>query len=135
MQTDAFLAEVERRADLESSSDARTATRAVLETLGERVTIGETEDIASQLPAELETDMSAAISDEAEEFPLEEFIGRVESREEPQNVPGSAEDHVRAVVTVLGEAVSGGELEDARDQLPTEFERLFEPIDMSEQQH
>lgn len=37
-------------------------------------------------------------------------------------------------MTVLGDAISGSELDDARNQLPDEFESLFEPIDMSEQQ-
>ena len=38
-------------------------------------------------------------------------------------------------MTVLGEAVSGSELDDAREQFPNEFDSLFEPVDMSEQQH
>lgn len=115
MQTEAFVAEVERHSDFESSADAHTATSAVLETLGERVTLGETQDIASQLPVELETDMTASLSDEAEESPVDEFLGWVDSRENPQDIPGSTEDHVRAVMTVLSEAVSGGELEDTRE--------------------
>ena len=38
-------------------------------------------------------------------------------------------------MTVLGKAVSGRELEDAHEQFPSEFDSLFEPVDMSEQQH
>ncbi len=35
---------------------------------------------------------------------------------------------------MLGKAVSGGELGEAREQLPEEFDALFEPVDMSETQ-
>jgi uncharacterized protein (DUF2267 family) len=34
--------------------------------------------------------------------------------------------HARAVIEVLSEAVSKGELDDVRAQLPAEFDRLFE---------
>lgn len=46
----------------------------------------------------------------------------------------TTERYVRGVLTVLGDAVSGSELDDARDQFPDEFDALFEPVDMSEQQ-
>ncbi len=34
--------------------------------------------------------------------------------------------HARAVIEVLSEAVSKGEMDDVRAQLPAEFDRLFE---------
>jgi uncharacterized protein (DUF2267 family) len=40
--------------------------------------------------------------------------------------PPQAVFHARAVIEVLGQAVSQGELDDVRTQLPAEFDRLFE---------
>lgn len=55
-------------------------------------------------------------------FSLNDFLQRV-GEEEGVEI-GAAEDHARAVVGVLKEAVSGGELQDVR-QFPSEFDPLF----------
>lgn len=73
---------------------------------------------------------------EAEEFSAAEFVERVETRERELSHLDDAdgERHARAVLGVLGDAVSGGELDDARAQLPEGFDALFEPVDTSERQ-
>jgi len=56
-------------------------------------------------------------------FSLDEFFQRVASREGvdlPQSI-----FHARAVVEVVGEAVTQGQLSKVRDQLPAEFDPLF----------
>jgi len=55
---------------------------------------------------------------------LDEFLRRVGEREDVE--ADEAREHVSAVMTVLTEAVSGGELDNIRAQLPQEFEPLFE---------
>jgi uncharacterized protein (DUF2267 family) len=135
MQEDEFLNTVQRRTQVESTDEAHTIARATLDVLGQRITEGEAEDIASQLPETLDAALTSEDA-EAEEFPAAEFVARVHTREVEEGAfdDPDSEAHVRAVMTVLGNAVSGSELDDARNQLPDEFESLFEPIDMSEQQ-
>ena len=47
------------------------------------------------------------------------------SQRESVDVP-EAVYHARVVIEVLSEAVSKGEMDDVRAQLPAEFDRLFE---------
>ena len=56
-------------------------------------------------------------------FSLDEFFQRVASRE-GVDLP-QAIFHARAVVEVVGEAVTQGQLVKVRDQLPAEFDPLF----------
>lgn len=59
-----------------------------------------------------------------EKFSLEEFFKRVSAREgvdEPEAVY-----HARVVIDILQDAVTGGEIEDIRSQLPEEYAPLFE---------
>ncbi|PSP75180.1 DUF2267 domain-containing protein [Halobacteriales archaeon QS_3_64_16] len=138
MRKEEFISAVKRRTELDSDDAAYAATNATLEVLGQRLTEGEAENIASQLPTRLDETLTGE-SAEAEEFSVEEFVERVFERE--REGAGSsvadtdeAEQHIRGVTSVLGNAVSGSELEDARNQLPSEFEALFEPLNMSEGQ-
>ncbi len=103
--------------------EARRAIIATLEILGERISGGESSDLAEQLPEELKEPLRQAGEDN-EEFSLDEFLRRVGERENIDT--DEAREHVSAVMTVLKEAVSGGELDNIRAQLPQEFEPLFE---------
>ncbi len=51
MKYDEFISQVQRRANLASREEAERATRATLETLGERLAGGEAKDLAAQLPS------------------------------------------------------------------------------------
>ncbi|MBV0923495.1 DUF2267 domain-containing protein [Halomicroarcula limicola] len=130
-----FLAAVERRTDVESDTEAHVVADATLRTLSDRIVRGEAEDIASQLPRRLADSLTAGPA-EAEEFSAAEFTDRVETREADLGTldDPDGDEHAQAVLEVLGEAVSGGELDDAREQLPDEFDPLFEPVDMTEGQ-
>jgi uncharacterized protein (DUF2267 family) len=136
MQEEEFLDAVQRRTGLESRDQAYTTTSAVLGVFGQHITEGEAENIASQLPAHID-DMLLSKDPEAEEFLPDEFVERVGARIATQSdiTTPTLEIYIRGVMTVLGEAVSGSELDDAREQFPSEFDSLFEPVDMSEQQH
>ena len=59
-----------------------------------------------------------------ERFDLDEFFRRVSERE-GVDLPVSVH-HARAVISVLQEAVSRGEMQDVRAQLPEDFAPLFE---------
>jgi uncharacterized protein (DUF2267 family) len=122
MQYDEFIGQVQHRARLAATDQAVRATRATLETLGERLFGGEADDLAAQLPEEIGIYLRQAQSNE--KYSLDEFFKRVSEREGVE-LP-DAVHHARAVISVLCEAVTPGELQDVRAQLPDEFDPLFE---------
>ena len=124
MKHDEFLKAVQERAGLASREEAERATAAVLGTLGERLAGGEPHDLASQLPEELAGYVRYDGEAQSDPFLLEEFYRRVAAREGVGQ--GEAESHARAVIGVLQEAVTGGEIGDVRSQLPSEYATLFE---------
>jgi uncharacterized protein (DUF2267 family) len=104
-----------------SRSHARTLIRATLDTLSERLTRGEANDLAAQLP-EPAKEWLVSSEPEAEKFGLEEFVRRVSRRAAVP--PEEAERAVSAVFSTLREAVTAGEFRDVLSQLPSEFSTL-----------
>ena len=98
-------------------------TQATLATLAERITRGEADDLAAQLPIELRPWLEHTGS-EAERFSAREFIRRVEHRV-PRLDRQNAEDAVAAVLVTVREVVSGKELRDLTSQLPADMRALF----------
>ncbi len=125
MKHDEFIGQVQHRARLASRGDAEIATRATLETLAERLSGGEADDLASQLPRGIAEYLRTEFAGEGMRFSVEEFFERVSQRE-GVDLPRSIY-HAQAVIAVLYEAVSPGEMDDVRAQLPSEYARLFEP--------
>jgi uncharacterized protein (DUF2267 family) len=125
MQYDEFVGQVQHRGRMASSGDAVKAIHATLQTLSERLTSGEAKDLAAQLPQEIAFYLHKEPSPkDVERFTLQEFFERV-SRREHVDLPKSIH-HARAVIDVLCDAVSPGEINDVRGQLPAEFAPLFE---------
>jgi uncharacterized protein (DUF2267 family) len=122
MQYDEFIARVQQRAGFSSPAEAVLATRATLETLGERLSRVETRQFATQLPKELQGYVHERPG--AQIFDLEEFFDRVSAREGVRWQQAVA--HARAVMAVLCEAISPGEMEDVRLELAPEYDALFE---------
>lgn len=121
MEYQEFVRRVQERARLASREDAVRVARATLETLGERIGQQERDDLAAQLPAGLKAPLSARSANN--KFDMEEFFNRVGARADvpyPQAIAQS-----QAVVSVMGETVSAGEIEDLCDQLPDEYAALF----------
>lgn len=82
--------------------------------------IGEAADLAAQLPGEIASYLQGGKS---ESIGLKEFFERVGKRE--GITAAEAEQHARAVLSVLSEAVTQGEIEDICSQLPVEYLALF----------
>lgn len=122
MQYDEFIGQVQDRARVDSRGEALKATRATLETLAERLAGNEPGNLGSQLPEEVAKFVGTGA--QSESFGLDEFFKRVSKREEA-DLPVAAH-HARAVVSVLQDAVAGGEIDDVKSQLPDEFMPLFE---------
>lgn len=127
MKYDEFIEQVQKRANLVSQSEAERATRATLETLAERLSEKERLDAASQLPKGLAWYLRQPFIGPGKQpapsptrnFSLDEFFQRVSIRED---VPlATAREHARAVMSVLRDALSKGEFEDIRAQLPIEY--------------
>lgn len=121
MKYEEFLGHVQHRAHLGSMQEAVRATRATLETLGERLFHGEKQNIAAQLPQEIGQILRDV--DVSEKFDLQEFFGRVGAREQV-DLP-VAVHHARVVAEVLREAVDVGAFDKLEAQLPPEFHPLF----------
>jgi uncharacterized protein (DUF2267 family) len=128
---DAFLTGVARRGRL-TPEQARRATDAVLETLGERIGPGEVDDLLTQLPVSLHPPLKrgAARADEAtSRMSVDEFLNKVAERagipHDPSALlpPGSAREYARAVFNTLRETVRT-EFFDVTVQLPNEYWNL-----------
>jgi uncharacterized protein (DUF2267 family) len=112
MEYEEFIANVAQNADL-SKEEAARLTRATLATLAERITGGEAQDLAAQLPDPLKTALNSA-HENAEAFSVQEFV----------TDPDEAEVAIAAVLASLRDAVTPGEFDDVLSQLPADFHRL-----------
>lgn len=123
MQHDEFLGHVQQRARLASRGEAARATRATLETLGERIPEGLADNLAAQLPHEIGEHLRRTEAyggaGTGERFDRRDFIARVASRagvDEPKAV------HLaRAVVETLDEATEGAIVSKVVDVLPADI--------------
>jgi uncharacterized protein (DUF2267 family) len=122
MQTQEFVGQVQHKAHLSSLDDALRATRATLQTLAERLGADEARHLSAQLPQEIQRylDQPAAAP---ERFSSDVFLDRV-SKREGIDLPVSVH-HARAVLDVLQQAVSAGEVQNVLDRLPEDYQRLF----------
>ncbi|NED99442.1 DUF2267 domain-containing protein [Phytoactinopolyspora halotolerans] len=128
MQHDEFIGHVQHRAQLSSRGDAERATRATLETLGERVTGGLATNLAAQLPEEIGEHLRRTVpfgADDApgERFEADEFIRRVAARsttDEPQ-----AAYLARVVFEVTDEATQGSVTSKVAETLPDDIRSLI----------
>jgi uncharacterized protein (DUF2267 family) len=123
MQYQEFIERVQQQAGLASFGGAEAATRATLTTLGEYLTGGEGLDLASQLPQGLAEILRQQPPERSTIFSLNDFLQRV-GEEEGVGIE-EASVHARAVMGVLEEAVTKGEMDDVRRQFPSEFDPLF----------
>jgi uncharacterized protein (DUF2267 family) len=102
---------------------ATVLIRAVLQTLSDRLTGGEADDLAAQLPEPAKRWLTTPV-EPAESFGLDEFIRRVEERAKVP--PEEAREGTQAVFMTLREAVTGGEFNNMMSQLPGDFSGLVE---------
>jgi uncharacterized protein (DUF2267 family) len=127
MKYEEFIEEVQKRAHLASKNEAKRATRAALETLAESISQKERYDAASQLPKGLALYLKEPFLGSGKQpspspkrnLSLDEFFQRMSIREDVP--PETAREHAHAVMSVLVDALSKGEFEDIRAQLPIEF--------------
>lgn len=115
-----FIAVVEQDARV-PRDDAERAVSVTLHTLAERLSGGEAEDIAEELPPELAGFMHDG--SKAEPFDADEFVRRIAEREGVSTDRAVA--HARAVFAALGRVLSPDELHDMASELPRDFGDLL----------
>lgn len=121
MKYDEFINTVMDRANLGTEDEALRAIEATLKTLGERITDDEAYHLAAQLPPEVGRFLT--VVDNQKDFDLETFYEHVSQRMsigQPM-----ARENARAVISVVEDTVTPGELQDVFSQLPDEYLTLF----------
>lgn len=108
----------------ESDEQAEETVLAVLETFAERLSEGEAEDLAGLLPEKYAEELRTPAPRHPQEYSLAEFLDRVERRADLDYEEREAK--AAAAATAITDAVHGEELDRAREQLPEEYDRLFE---------
>lgn len=109
-----FLGELQHRAELPSQGDTERVARAVLQTLGERLGEGEAQDLASQLPKEI--DRYLETTDSGQQFSFGEFTQRVADRADADE--SEAAFFSQVTMDVVTTAIGTGELQDIVMQFP-----------------
>jgi uncharacterized protein (DUF2267 family) len=116
-----FVRRVADRAGI-GEDGARRAVEAVLETLGERISGGEVEDLVACLPEEFHEPLrrgNELSNGAARRMSLDAFVRRIAEREGV--TPDEAREQARAVFATLREAVPEHEFDDVVAQLPRDY--------------
>jgi uncharacterized protein (DUF2267 family) len=102
---------------------AESLTNATLRVLADRISAGEADDLAAQLPRELKGPLIPPTPD-AQSFGVQEFARRVARRAGTEKSDACA--GVVAVLVTLRAAVTPGEYDDVLSQLGREFTELVD---------
>lgn len=123
MKYDEFIKHVQSVAQIDSREQTQRVTRATLETIKERIVGDEAKDLAAQLPEEIAQYLRGREGENGQHFKLQEFIERVSKKAGVEST--DAIMHVRAVFTVLQNAVSPGEFADFKHNFSDDYAELF----------
>jgi uncharacterized protein (DUF2267 family) len=123
MRFDEFIQRVQGEANLDTREQALAITEAVLETLGERLDREVRNGVEAQLPNEMKGFLLAR-EENADRYNLAEFYSRVAARAWLKYE--DATEQTWQVLAVLRQAISGGEVQDMMESLPSDYATLFE---------
>lgn len=121
-----FVNGVIERGGPDDRDSAQQVTRVVLADLGRRLTGDEAQDLAAQLPEELKAPVTEHVAAEPVADDVDDYLRRVADHLGAGTDPEQARVHVRAVFSTLDQAISAGEIDDLRSQLPAGFGPLFD---------
>lgn len=129
MQYAEFLTRVQKNANLASKEEAERITRVVLSTLGEPLYRTARAKLVAQLPKELkdipfQSQPPENIPMDADTYPVDEFYQRVRARADVSLA--MAEQHAKAVMQVVAEAVTPAVINDVLDDLPESYQALLQ---------
>ncbi len=125
MQYSEIIKKVQTVAQIDDQTKAQKAIQATLETLKERIIGDEASNLAAQLPEEIGEYLRGREGENGQYFSLQEFYQRVGQIEGVD--PTTAETHVKGIFSVLNSAVSPGEFDDIKNDLPDDYKALFAP--------
>jgi uncharacterized protein (DUF2267 family) len=118
---------VSRRSRTLDVRSAPHALEAVLEALAMRISAGQAEDLAAQLPSQLRTAIGRGLARKGREhalpLTLDQFLDEIATLEGIDR--DRARDHARAVLLALRETVPEKEWNDTWAQLPDEYRHLL----------
>ncbi|WP_435102359.1 DUF2267 domain-containing protein [Halarchaeum sp. P4] len=123
MTTD-LITQVQKYETFRSDEQTAQVVDAVLETLSERLSEGEADDLAALLDDPHADTLRGPAPRHPQEYTLAEFLDHVEQRADVDH--GGREVKTAAVCSALADLVPGQELSRVRDQLPDDYDRLFE---------
>ena len=129
MNFDEFSGEVQQRLGLPETGEAVRATRATLQTLGQRIPEDAAADLAASLPMEVKWYPAGAVYEHGQHFDWDEFVSRVSDIEHVDR--SEAAYHAQLVVDLVSTQVPGSDFQDLRDQLPADedWDELFGVVD------
>jgi len=125
MNFEDFTGQLQHRLELAEQGQAVRASRAVLTTLGEATSPETARELADHLPMEIDRFILEA--DSGQEFSYHEFVTRI-AEYEHADAPDANYD-AQLFVAYLAEFVPADAIEGLREELPTEFDKLFEVAD------
>lgn len=123
MEYDEFITHVQSLTQSDSREEAERATRATLETLKERIAAQEADELAANLPQQLGDYLRGKQGDSGGSFNLQEFIARASQKEDIE--PTTVAIHVRAVFTVLQNAISPELFATLHSHFSHDYEEMF----------
>ena len=129
MQEHEFVSAVKESLGLPDNDAAATAIRSTLVVLGQRLSGGETKDLASQLPGGLKE----YLPDEGagERFDVNTFYERIAEQEGGGVTVAQARQHARSIAKGLETALTDGEWSNFVSQLPSDYADFLgtEPVE------
>ncbi|MGB3788922.1 MAG: DUF2267 domain-containing protein [Phormidesmis sp.] len=123
MQYSEIIKQVQTAAQIDDKEKAQKAIQATLETLKERIIGDEASNLAAQLPEEIGQHLRGREGKNGQYFSLQEFYERVGKVEGVDSTAAAA--HVKGVFSVLNSAVSAGEFDNIKNDLPDDYRELF----------
>ena len=125
MRYEEFVESVRQRGGMQSYEEAENATRSTLAALGKALPDAEATQLSEELPEGLGDRLRRQPSEPEKLSDPNDFLHRV-GQGEGARAP-EVENHVRAVMAVLGEAAGPDRVQSLRSQLPDGFSRFFQP--------
>lgn len=124
MDAGQFRATVKELGGPENQEQLTNTIETVLGNLGKRLQGGEPHDLAAQLPEEFQSAVTVQTDAQPITDDVDDFLRRV--ADQLGTNPEEARPQVHAVLGTVARAVTDGELEDLRSQLPAGYGPLFE---------
>ena len=131
MKNDRFMASIRQELGIKDDAYAEVATKAVLKTLHDRLTEGQSRHVESHLPGELKPMWAKSLHERLlvmargpEKMTKKEFLSRVQDRSHVADTKKS-EELARGVFRVLKEQLPESDADHVAGQLPRDLKNMW----------